>query len=303
MSWLFIALINPVAHALVNHFDKYLLSRYVKESSVGALILFSSLFGFVALPIIFLINQQVLQAVSVSQAIILMANGALLMVAVLLYLYALESHEASYVVPLFQLIPVIGFFAGFLILGEIPAQNQIVAGLLIVLGGTILALEIVDKRPRLKVRLLGLMLGSSTIYAVNTVIFKYIAVEQGFLESLFWDMAGKAAFGIILFIVVKKFRNDFIFLLRKHHVFVLGLNVINEVVGMVGEVALVFAALYAPVAIVQSVGGLQPLFVFIFGVVLTLLLPKIGTESLLRSHILQKIIGIGVIMIGLFYLM
>ena len=302
MSWLLIALINPVAHALVNHFDKYLLSRYVKESSVGALILFSSLFGLVALPVIYLLNQQVLQTVSPYQVIVLMANGALLMVAVLLYLYALESHEASYVVPLFQLIPVIGFFAGFLILGEIPALNQITAGLLIVLGGAILAFEIVDKRPRLKVRLLALMLGSSSIYALNTVIFKYIAIEQGFLESLFWDMAGKAVFGVALLLFVKKFRTDFFYLIRKHHVFVLGLNVLNEVVGMAGEIALIFAALYAPVAIVQSVGGLQPLFVFIFGVLITLLLPKIGTESLLRNHMIQKIAGIGVIMTGLFFL-
>ncbi len=302
MNWLLIALISPVAHAFVNHFDKYLLSRYVKESSVGALLLFSSLFAVVALPILWWMNPNVLQSVTLGQGIALIANGALLMVAILFYLYALNKQEASYVVPLFQLIPVFGFFAGFLILHEVPALNQIWGGLAIVFGSIVLTLEFTRTTWRLKSSVLFLMIGSSVIYALNGVIFKFIALEQGFVDSLFWDLVGKVLFGIAVLLLVKPYRADFIGLIKNHGWFVIGLNSVNEVMGLVGEIAIVFAVLYAPVAVVQSVGGLQPLFVFLIGILITVFFPKFGQESLHTNDIMHKVVGIGIITVGLFFL-
>src|SRR3989344_9601316 len=125
MNWFLIALINPVAHAFANHFDKYLISRFIKGGAVGTLILFSSLFAVVVLPVIIILNPSVFTTISASRAIILTINGGLLMLAVLFYLYALESDEASYVVPFFQLIPVFGFIVGYFMLGEVLYANQL----------------------------------------------------------------------------------------------------------------------------------------------------------------------------------
>jgi len=46
------------------------------------------------------------------------------------------------------------------------------------------------------------------------------------------------------------------------------------------------------------VGGFQPVFVFIYGVLLTLFFPSFGQESLARRHLIQKIAGIGIIVLG-----
>ncbi len=302
MNWFLIALINPVAHALVNHFDKYLISRYVKGGSVGTLILFSALFSVVMLPIIWVIHPGVLSAVTVLQALVLMINGGILVTAIIFYLYALSSDEASFVAPLFQLVPVFGFMLGYFILGEVLHGNQIIAGLLIIAGSTILTLEFTDGKRKIKARLALLMLGSSLFYAINAVIFKSIAINQGFVDSLFWDMAGKFLFGIILFFAIKSYRRQFIDMIKAKPFTVIGLNALNEVIALVGEVALVFAVLYAPVALVQSVAGLQPMFVFLIGLVLTLFLPKLGQESLHAKVVVQKIIGIVVITVGVYFL-
>ncbi len=302
MNWFLVALINPVAHAFVNHFDKYLVSKYTKESSVGALILFSALFAVVALPILLFINPSVLSSVTIFQAIVLMINGALLMVAVLFYLYAIESHEASHVAPLFQLVPVFGFILGYFFLDEVLTKNQFLAAGLIIAGSTVLSLELGESRTKLKSKLVIMMLGSSFFYAINAVIFKQIAVEQGFIDSLFWDMLGKVLFGVSILIFIKSYRRDFISLIKTHKHSVIFLNIINEIIGLGGEVALIYAVLFAPVALVQSVGGLQPVMVFIIGLVITVFFPRFGQESMLKHHLAQKIIGIGIISVGVYLL-
>lgn len=302
MNWFLIALLNPILHAFINHFDKYLLSKYIKGGTVGALILFSALFAVVALPVIFFINPQVLSSVSFWQGLILMLNGALLTVAILFYLYALDTDEASYVAPFFQLVPVFGFITGFLILGEVLTSQQVVAGLVILAGSFLLSLELNEGKTRIKKKMVLLMLGSSFFYAINAVIFKSIAVHQGFLDSLFWDMAGKFLFGVILYFAVASYRKEFIHLIKVSGKAVISLNVFNEIIGLIGEFALIFAVLYAPVALVQSVSGMQPAFVLIIGVFLTVFFPKFAEESLTRKFLAQKILGIVIITIGVYLL-
>jgi hypothetical protein len=49
---------------------------------------------------------------------------------------------------------------------------------------------------------------------------------------------------------------------------------------------------------VWTANGFQPFFVFLFGVLITIFLPHIGTESLLKKDIIQKIIAISVMFLG-----
>lgn len=301
MNWFLIALISPVVHAFVNHFDKYLITKFLKNGSVGSLILFSALFAVVALPIIAIIKPEVLTSVSILNAIILMINGVTLTGAIICYLYALEDDEASYVAPFFQLIPLFGFVFGYFILHEVLTSQQLVAGILILLGSLLLSLELSGKA-KIKKKLVLLMIGSSIFYAINAVVFKAVAINDGFLDSLFWDMTGKFLFGVVLFFAIKSYRVQFIDLIKSNGKFVLGLNIVNEILGLVGEFALILAILYAPVALVQSVSGLQPAFVLIIGILLTKFWPSLGVENLEKKHLIQKIIGIGIITIGVYLL-
>ncbi len=302
MNWFLIALINPITHALVNHLDKYLISRYMKGGSVGTLVLFSAMFSIVALPIIYFFNTNIFNTITWSQAIILMINGAILVAAIIFYLYALESDEASIVAPLFQLIPVFGFVFGYLILNETLNGSQLWAALLIILGSLLLSLDLNGKQTKVKTKLLFLMFSSTLCYALNAVVFKSIAADQGFLNSLFWDLAGKFIFGLILFLSVRSYHKQFIQLLRLNSFAIVGLNIFNEILALIGEIALVLAILYAPVVLVQSVAGIQPLFVLIIGIVLSVLFPQIVRESLRFKHMTQKIVGIAIIIGGVLLL-
>jgi len=300
MQWFFIALINPLAHAFANHIDKYILSKYMKGISPGVLVLFASLLAILMLPFIFLFHP-VIFSISFLKIFILMTNGALLVLALIFYFYALNLDEASVVAPLFQVIPVFGFIFGYLILGETLNIKQIFGALLIIVGGVILVLKISDKKIKINKKLIILMLASSIFYALNGVIFKLIAVNQGFVNSLFWDMSGKALFGILIFIFIKSYRRQFIEVIRINRFSVIAWEFLTEILSLAGEVALVLAVLFAPVVLVQTVGSLQPLFVFIIGIFLTFFFPKISSESVDKKSIFKKIIGIAVITLGIFF--
>ena len=130
------------------------------------------------------------------------------------------------------------------------------------------------------------MLGSSALYAINGILFKFVAeTQQRFWPSLFWDFSGKVVFGVLIFLAIKSYRRQFLSVLKDNRLSILSLNALNEILGVVGEGALVFAVLLAPVALVQVVSGFQPAFVFLYGVILTLFFPVTATNTAIsRSH-------------------
>lgn len=94
MSWFFIALWAPFLLACANHNDKFLLSRYLKEKNIGAIVIFSSLLSGVAIAIVLFIQPDVYD-VSLIQGSAVVATGMLSVFAVVCYLYALDRDEPS----------------------------------------------------------------------------------------------------------------------------------------------------------------------------------------------------------------
>jgi hypothetical protein len=70
----------------------------------------------------------------------------------------------------------------------------------------------------------------------------------------------------------------------------------------VSEAVTLYATLLAPVALVLVVNSFQPLFVFTLGIVLTLLFPRVATESLGRMKMLQKGVGISLMLVGGYFM-
>jgi len=106
----------------------------------------------------------------------------------------------------------------------------------------------------------------------------------------------------LLLIFVKSYRNQFVDVVRANKVPVLGLNAVNETINIVAKLAMNFATLLAPLALVWIVNGFQPFFVLAYGVILTLFFPHSGTESLAKKHMTQKIFAIVIMFVGTYLL-
>lgn len=301
MNWFLIALIGPLLWSIVNHLDKFLLNKYFKGGGTGSLLIFSSLIGIFMLPIFYFINPNILN-VSFNNVLILLLINIPYVLYILFYLYALDKDEASIVVPLFQMIPVLGYFLGFIILGETLTFKQILASLIILSGSVALALDLEGKKIRLKLNIFLLMFVSSFLFALYGVLFKMVAIEQDFIVSSFWTYVGLGIAGLLMLGFIPLYRKQFFSVMKQNKSQVLGVNGINEVLNIIADVSTRLATLLAPLALVYVVSGFQPLFVLIIGVLLTIFLPRISQESLLKRHLVQKVISIAIIVIGAFLL-
>lgn len=297
MDWFLIALIGPVLYAISNHIDKYLLTKYFKGGEVGAVTLFSALFGTFALPIIYSVEPDVF-SIGLVPILALTLSGISGVICLILYFKALQKEEASVVVPFYQTIPIFGFIMGFLILGETVDLVQVIDCSLIIAGTVVLSLDMRKHRTLFKKKVAILMLSASLIFALSGVIFKLIALEDGFWPSIFWNFVGYVLAGVILYAFVTPYRRQFLKVIKSNNWKVLALNSLNETLFIMADGTAVYATLLAPIALVMTINGLQPLFVFLFGVLITIFLPGLPKETMTKNSLAQRILAIGLITVG-----
>jgi uncharacterized membrane protein len=295
MSWLFFAFSGPVLWAISIHFDKYLVERFFKDSNVAVLLVFTAFIGVVMLPFIWYFQPTVVR-LDIQSIATIGASGLLYMGGMLLYLRALQSEEASVVAPFFQASPLFGYVLAYLFLGETLSPTQMAGGVLIIVGALIVSIQFGQRRT-FKLRLAALMLTCGFVMAIASLIFKIFAIKVAFWTATFWMFAGEGVFGAIL-LMIGPYRREFISLLRKNTGALLSINASNELINLGGGLGNRYALLFAPLSIVQAIGSTTTLFVFAFGVVLSLAFPRLGRENLSGGELVQKGIAAVFVAVG-----
>ncbi len=291
MHWIFYALVGPILWSFVNFADKFLLDKFFKrEGGIGSLMLFSTFFAVITLPILYIFEHAIFD-IPLTHIGILVASGCLGAFAIYIYLVCLFDEETSIVAPFFQLIPVFGFIFGFYLLGEVLTRIHTLASILIIAGALVLTVE----RATIKWKLILLMSLSAVIFALQRTIFKLMAIDTSFVTVSFWENVGLLVFGIIIFICIKKARQDFIKTVKTSSGSILGINLVSEAATVAGNLSFAFAITIAPVALVLSIEGTQPLFIFVLGIIFTLFAPHLIQEELSKSILFKK--GIATILI------
>lgn len=302
LYWVGLAAGAPFLWAIVNHIDKYFLSErfsHAKVGITGGLMIFSTLFSIVVLPILYVIDPQSILSAHFWTASMLVLIGVLHAFSILLYLQALDMDEASIVVPIFQTIPIFGFIFGYLILGEVLTPYQMFGALLVVLFSVLLTLELdKEKGVRFKKKVLLLMFASSALLALVDTLFKLGAEDKGsVVGALFWENVGLLIFGIVL-LFAPTYRKSFNALLKHNFKTIFSLNIVSEGLTVIGNVMLRYALMLAPIALVMTIGSIQPLYVFALGILLTLFFPRISKENMSRHSLIQKTVSILFIALG-----
>jgi len=302
MIWFFIALIGPFMYALTNHIDKILLEKYFKEGGVGTIIILSSLISVIPLPIFFFADRTVLSVDGI-KIIALIAVGILNALVLWCYLLAIKNEEASVAIVFYQLVPVFAYVLSYFILGEVLTQIQLIAMAIIILGTTIISFE-VDSENNFKLRRKTIlpMLAASFFWALGSVIFKAVALEENVWRSLFWEHLTLFFIGIIILIFIRSYRVNFILAIQNNSKAILSFGAINEFLYILGNIAFAFAYMLAPVALVLLTDSFQSIFALIIGVFLTVFFPKISVEKIQAKHIWQKIIAIFLTGVGAYLL-
>jgi len=302
MIWFFIALIGPLLYATTNYIDKLLLQKYFTEGGVGTILIFSGLVAILALPFFLIADPSVLQVRPIDIAT-LIGVGISNALVLFFYLKALEGEEVSVAIIFYQLVPVLAYGLGYLLLGETLSAMQFAAMGVIILGTSVVAFEVdEDNRFKLRARTIGFMLCASFCWALGAVLFKGVALEEHLARSLFWEHVTLAIIGIGLFVLVRPYRTHFLEALRQNSRAILSLNVLNEGIYISGNIAMAFAYLLAPVSLVLLANSYQVIFALLIGIALTAVAPQLAAEKVKLRHIGQKAAAIGLTAVGTYLL-
>ncbi len=300
MSWLLFAFSGPVLWAISTHLDKYLVERYFKDTSVAVLLVFTALMGLTLLPFIWVFEPGVAD-VPFWSVLVIVSSGLLYMGAIFFYLQALQSEEASTVAPFFQASPLFAYALGYVVLGERLSAAQLFGGGLIVVGAVLLSI-----RPggamTFKTRLVVLMLACALCVALSSLIFKIFAISTEFWTTTFWTFVGQAIVGAAI-LAVPAHRRQFVDLFKVHTTALITINASNELINLGGGLGARYALMLAPLSIVQAITSTSTLFVFLFGMILSVFCPALGREDLSGKELAKKgfsavLIGAGVILIS-----
>jgi uncharacterized membrane protein len=287
--WLLFAFTGPLLWAVSTHIDKYLVDRYFRDADTTVVIVFTALIGVLLLPPIWLFDDGVMKP-SLTAMLVMAASGILYLGALIFYMRAIQSEEASVVAPLFQANTLFTFLLGYFFLHEVLGWAQIGGGVLVVAGALGLSL---DKKLRLKsfkLRLVLLMLAATFAIALSSVLFKFFAVEDNFWTTNFWTFAGQGVFGAAI-LAVPRYRRQFLHLFRRNPGAMIGVNTANEAINLGAGLGVRYASLLAPVALVSAISSTSTFFVFLFGILLTVFFPKLGREDLSTHNLIQKALG------------
>ena len=289
-------LYRPLLWVVSTHVDKFLVDKYFRDSDTAVLIVFTALLGVLALPAIWLAEPGVL-ALPWLATVVMTVSGILYMGAMLFYLRAIQSEEASVVAPLFQANTVFTFLLGLVFLHEMPRWQQLAGAALVVGGALGLSLDRHLHFGSFNPRLVLLMCAATFVLALSSVEFKFFAVHDEFWSTTFWTFVGEGLFGGAI-LAVPGYRKQFLHLFRKNPGAVIGVNAANELINLGGGLGVRYASLLAPVALVSAISATSTFFVFLFGILLTLFFPKFGREDLSARNVTQKGVGGVLIMAG-----
>ncbi len=214
------------------------------------------------------------------------------------YPFTLEIEEVSSVVPWFLTVPIFGYVFGYIFLGETLSSQQLLGSVIILSGVFLISVDFSGQKRKLRWRPIIYMMIACILIAISGVIFKYVTIGNNFWVSSFWGYAGLGIFGILIFLFVPKYRNEFISMNRQGGKKIFALNTMSEILTIIGNLLTNFALLLAPITMVYLVGSFQPAIVLFLTLCATKFFPNIVKENLRKDVLLPKVIAIIVMIIG-----
>lgn len=291
MDWLVFSIIASIFWGLGVVIDKYLLTKHMQdpfsyqllymitEAPILLLLLFTPIshdFPWFALGIV---------------------GGLGTYLGLMLYFKAMAIEEASRVISLIYISPIFVLILASVFLQETLSLPMYFGVVFLVLGAISVSYRKVKGRSSMTSPALGLLLASSVVWAGYEVLTKYVL---GFIEYpsyLFWNFIGTLLIGFLLF-CFPKIRGNFLNDIKKVGRTILFWRILNTSMGLIAIIFYYIAISRGFVSLVAAISSLEPFFVFIFTLLLSLFVPRILKEDIGKGAITTKALAIILIIVG-----
>ena len=294
MSWFLIALAGYFFYAIVTVINKILLRQRATTKPlvftfwIGVL----SVFTFVLSP--FGLHWPGWGAFALDFFV-----GALFFVALLTFYQALDINEASRAASVIGgLQPIFILLLSWLFLAEKLTWLQLLAFLVLVVGGFLLSLE--KSRSGFKEGLKGIkiVIWAILLGAIYMVFAKYIFDQQGFITGFIWMRVG-LVFGALAVLLRPGWRRAIFSSVRQASGGLGLLFVGSKVLAGFGSLFVHLAVAWGSVTLVSAMAGTEYAFLFLLVLILSKKFPEILREKSNFATVFQKAVAILLIVAGL----
>jgi len=268
VNWASVAILSTATFAVVNIIDSHLLSKRMPGLRafllpVGIFHLIYGLLSFYLAPLP--------EGIGIGPVLVAVASGILRTTAITIMLYNLQREEVSRVIPVVYTYPIFVAIIAVLMLGETLAYLQWLAIIIVVAGAVMVSTR---QSPSGSTIWLGkpllLLFGSSLFLAMADITSKYALAYISF-----WNMFSITAFCISGIFLLVSMRPHVLSQLinMKRRKSVIALLALDETLAPTGSVLLFLALEGGLVSLVSTVASSRPVFVVIFALILSRVLP------------------------------
>lgn len=230
-------------------------------------------------------------------SVVALFAGSLQVALWLAYLRALQVEEVSLIMPLVFIYPLFLFGAAALFLGETVALHQFAGGILLVLGAVLVSYN--PSKMRLSVSpALKYMFFFWAFLALYALLAKYLLSFMDEWRLFFWTSVGSLLF-CSLFLAKKGIRAEVRGLFGRGRRIV-GTMLVEESLDFLGRIAIIFAYAAGPIALVASVGALQPFIVLLYVIALSTFMPGILREEITKETLGLKFVAAVLVALGIY---
>ena len=302
--WLILTILAALAAAIYTFLDNYIVDVLFKGRTPQAQ---KAFFGpaYIVTAVLVAIFAG-LEAVEWQRAVMLVISGALASISYIPYYIALGKDEATNVTIFEQLSPIFYLILGCLILGDSISVIQLAAFGVILMSPLVLIFSAKRNSKNSRTKTMWLMVVKVIISSLGCVLAVKFGSGIDTITMLFYVMLGKGLCDVILMLMFKKWRKRFndIAKREKNKAKFFGIFLIDHVVWLVSDFTYYIALTLAPaVAMVSAVTkSLQPILVFVLGIILTILWPKFGREKNDRRTIIAHFVATLLAVVGIILL-
>jgi drug/metabolite transporter (DMT)-like permease len=268
LNWTSTAILSAAIQGAVSIIDSHLISKRMPGLQsfllpVGIILLIFGLIVFYLFPLP--------EGTDILPILVAIAAGLLRTAGVVITLYNLTREEVSRVIPITYTYPVFVAIIAIPLLGESLGYLQWLAIIIVVAGAIIVSAE---KSPSGTTSSLSspflLLFVASLLFALSDIFTKYVLAYISF-----WNVYSLAAFGVSVSFLIISIRPGPIKQLRdmKRRSSAMALLIFDEMLALLGAVLQFWAMARGPVSLVSTIAGTRPVFVAIYSIILSFVLP------------------------------
>ncbi len=291
MSWVILSILAAVIFAFVNIIDKYLVTKLIRNPIIPVIIV--GAIGFLLGIGIFLFNG--FKTLSVINTLLAVIAGNIHMLASVLYFWAIKREEVSRIIPIIYLQPLFIAILASLFLGELFGPLTYVGIAAMILGAVLISIKLPFEIRFGKA--FWMAISAAALWSLHNVIVKHLLEFTDFWTAFSYTRVGTIIFFAALLYI---YFQDLKPLLTKKGSFPLLLSSFNETLTFFAMLLVLAAASIGFITLVSTIVSIQPFFILLLTVFLSMLFPKILKEEIDRKTIILKFVAITFIFAGVF---